>query len=110
MEIRCKKGDCEHNTGSSCKARAIKIENGTAACETYTHDTDKENIVIKNGNIFEAAKNIAPKNTNNVPLKCAAKKCLYNREERCIANGILVIDNQSSTCEADAACATFVEE
>ena len=110
MEIRCKKGNCEHNTGSSCKAKAIKIQNGTAACETFYPDAEKKNIVIKNGNIFEAAKDMAPKNTNNVPLKCAAKKCLYNRKEKCIANGITVIDSESSSCEPDAACATFVEE
>ena len=110
MEIRCKKGDCEHNTGVSCRAKAIKIEKGTAACGTYTHNEDKKNIAIKDGNLFNAAERMPARNTHNVPLKCAASKCLYNRTERCIANGILVIDNESSTCEADAACATFVEE
>ena len=110
MEIRCKKGDCEHNTGCSCKARAVQIDNGTAACHTYHKDAVKENIIIENGNIFEVSQDMAEKNTNNVPLECAAHKCLYNHGKKCIANGITVIDSESSSSKQDASCATFVEE
>ena len=109
MEIRCKKGDCEYNTGCSCKAKSVHIERGTAACETYNKDLERENIIIENGNIFEVSKDMAAKNTNNVPLECAARKCLYNRDEKCIANGITIIDGESSSSDQDAACATFVE-
>ena len=108
MEIRCKKGDCEHNTGCSCDAKNIHIDCDNAACDTYTKDEVKENIIIENGNIFDVANDMAAKNTNNVPLKCDAKNCLYNHSEKCVANGITVIDNESSNCNADAACATFV--
>ena len=110
MEIRCKKGNCEFNTGCSCKAKKVDISNGTAACTTYTKDPNKNNIVIENGNLFDAAKGMPAKNTLNVPLQCAAIRCIYNKTEKCIANGILVIDDQTSSCDAEAACATFVEK
>lgn len=102
MEIRCRKCDCTFNTGSSCKARAIKVCRDTAECVTYTRDAAKENVVVKNGNLFEAAKDLSKKNTNNVPLRCSATNCLFNKKENCIANGILVEENK-------ACCATFTK-
>ena len=100
MEIRCRKCNCVHNTGSSCRAKAVKICKDTAECETYKPDAEKEDIIIKNGNLFGAAKNLSKKNTLNVPLRCSATECLFNKKENCIANGILVEENQ-------ACCATF---
>ena len=102
MEIRCRKCNCTHNTGSSCRAKAIKICKSTAECETFEPDSAKENIIIKNGNLFNAAKDLSKKNTRNVPLKCSATNCLFNKKENCIANGILVEENS-------ACCATFTE-
>jgi|GEM_PF-427504 len=110
MEIRCKKGDCKYNTGSSCSAKNLNIDRDTAACATYDKDEVKENIIIRNGNIFDVADKMAAKNTNNVPLGCQATQCLYNKNEECIANGITIIDGESSSSDQDASCATFVED
>jgi len=102
MEIRCRKCDCTHNTGSSCRARSVKICKDTAECKTFEKDAAKENIIVKNGNLFTASKDLSKKNTLNVPLKCSATECLFNKRENCIANGILVEENK-------ACCATFTE-
>jgi len=102
MEIRCRKCNCVHNTGSSCRARAVRICEDTAECETYRKDDAKESVIVKNGNLFSASKNLSKKNTLNVPLKCSATECLFNKKENCTANGILVEEHGAS-------CATFIE-
>lgn len=110
MEIRCRKGDCTHNTGSSCRAKAIKICKDTAECETFQQDDIKHSIVIENGNIFEAAENLKAANTRNVPLSCTATDCLFNKSKDCIANGIVVVDDGATEEKCGASCATFCED
>ena len=109
MEIRCRKGNCRHNTGCSCRAKAIKICDETAECETFQKDNIKEKILIENGNIFEVADDLKPINTRNVPLTCTATECLFNKKEHCIANGIVVVDDGATTEKHGASCATFCE-
>lgn len=109
MEIRCKKGDCTHNTGCSCRAKNIDIEKNTAACGSYVKDDLKENLIIRNGNLFDVADELVPGNTNNIPLDCHQRGCLYNKKEKCCANGITVIDGETPDGKEDAECATFIE-
>ena len=115
MEIRCRKANCAHNTGSSCRARAVRIDKKTAACETYAPQDGKDSLAIEKGKIFRVAERMPGKNTNDIPLRCCARNCLFNRQERCIANGITVLDDiapgKTPSIHADkATCATFVEE
>lgn len=105
MEIRCKKGDCKHNTGCSCSAKDVTIDK-TTHCNSYNKDEIKENIIIENGNIFKVAEELVPKNLKDIPLACQAKTCLYNKQELCIANGITVISCENKN-HANADCATF---
>ena len=105
MEIRCKKEDCKHNTGCSCRAHSVKIARGTE-CNSYVNNPLKENLMQENGNIFGVAEEMVKSNLKNVPLECKARACLYNRAERCHANGITVIDDECGTC---ADCATFCQ-
>ena len=108
MEIRCKKGDCSHNTGCSCSAKTVEI--GRAVnCHSYHKDEIKKNIMIENGNIFEVAEELVPRNLRNVPLACRMKSCLYNNSELCCANGITVIDGETAGAE-DAECATYIQK
>ena len=106
MEIRCKKGDCKHNTGCSCSARSIEISRGTGCC-SYRKDQVKENLIIENGNIFEISEELVTRNLKSVPLDCRAKNCLYNRNELCCANGITVIDGNNHD---NAECATYINK
>ena len=104
MEIRCKKGNCKHNTGCSCSAKFVEINRGVA-CSSYQMDEIKENLMIENGNIFEIAENLVAKNLKDVPLECRVRNCLYNQQDKCHANGITVICGGDD----DADCATFIE-
>ena len=103
MEIRCKKGDCKHNTGCSCSAANVEIERAVT-CGSYVKDQIKESIMIENGNIFEVAEELIVKNLKDVPLACRVRNCLYNKTDKCYANGITVID-----CDDEADCATYIE-
>jgi len=106
MEIRCKKEDCKHNTGCSCCAGVVQIDRGTH-CDSYVHNSLKEELIQENGSIFKVDESIAPQHLKNVPLECRAKSCIHNREESCTANGITVIDDEDDDTHAD--CATFCE-
>lgn len=108
MEIRCKKGDCKHNTGCSCEAASVEIARGTE-CNSYEKDEIKEELIIENGNIFEVAEELVSKNLKSVPLECRARDCLYNRKDECHANGITVI-NCDEDGDEEADCATFCEK
>ena len=109
MEIRCKKGDCKHNTGCSCSAKGVEISRGVE-CNSYVKDEIKKDIMIENGNIFQVAEELVPKNLKNVPLECRARVCLYNKQDLCHANGITVIDGEKENKNIECAdCATFIE-
>lgn len=103
MEIRCKKDDCKHNTGCSCRAGEIRIDRGEH-CASYVRNQLKDNLIRENGNIFAVADDMAKQHLRTVPLACCAKECIYNKERRCHANGITVVDGKNDTC---ADCATF---
>lgn len=103
MEILCRKTDCTYNTGCSCKANGIDVDRAFR-CATFTKDDLKEALIIENGNLFEVSEELVPKNIRNVPLGCRARNCLYNREEKCYANGISIIDDSD-----EAECATYIE-
>lgn len=97
MNIRCRKINCKFNHAATCHAKEVKVCRG-ANCDTYQKDPDKTNV--------ELATELAPTMPNNVPLRCTAAACLFNRDCRCAANGIAVVDNEESN-QAD--CATFIE-
>ena len=110
MEIRCRKCDCVHNTGSACRASKVNICKDTAECATFEHDNNKEGVTVENGNLFRAAKSLTSKNARNVPLSCAARACLFNKQEDCTANGICVMDDGATEYKCGASCATFIED
>ena len=116
MEIRCRKCDCSYNTGASCAAAEIEVDKGFH-CKTYLKNNLKSDLIIENGNLFEISESLVAKNVKNVPLKCSAKTCLYNKSGcECTANGITIIDGDqvvdtknNTCCSPNAECATYVE-
>ena len=104
MEIRCRKGDCTFNNGCSCMAKSVMVGK-RGDCEAYDCDELKQNLIIENGNLFEISEELVARNLRDVSLGCMARSCLYNKEQKCYANGISVIDEDS-----DAQCATYIEK
>jgi len=103
MEIRCRKGDCTHNNGCSCLAKLVSVGK-EGDCESYMCDELKQSLIIENGNLFEISQELVARHLRDVALTCRARTCIYNREQKCCANGIAVIDE-----DTDAQCATFIE-
>jgi len=104
MEIRCKKEDCKHNTGCSCRAGSIEIDR-THHCNSYVINQLKEDLMQENPTIFEVPEDKVLNHLKNVPLECRAKNCIYNKSELCQADGITVIDDDNDHAD----CATFCE-
>ena len=96
IDLKCKCGSCEHNSNCNCFARHIKIEENTK-CKTFQKSKDSTKA--------EYADEIAqPLVRPSVVVECDAK-CLFNHSNKCIANGITVI-NEKGQVE----CSTFLPQ
>ena len=92
--------DCRFNKGYECRAKRISVDEA-ADCKTYEPDGSKQ----KNDNVmYEAGMDnyFADKPPHTV-VDCGAAKCLFNRAEHCIANGISVVSESK-----DAKCASYI--
>ncbi len=101
-ELRCGLKDCNFNKGYECKAARISVSD-CADCVTYEPDGSKS----KNDNImYEAGMdNSFSGGHSPATVKCEAKKCLFNRAEHCVANGISVVSE-----DAGARCASYIDK
>lgn len=106
MDLRCNKTNCKHNKNYSCMAKEVHIAKNTD-CRTYDRDFTKtpNNLPDVSRDMFEVAPEIASyKHDNKMNVKCNAK-CLFNKDGRCNANGITVLEKKN-----DGVCGTFIEE
>lgn len=95
MDIRCRKTKCKYNDRYTCKAKNILIGQGDL-CETYQDSGDKTKDVSKK--IFRKTPQYAPqRDTNKMKIECE-NNCLFNKEGRCIANGITINDIKEKPC------------
>ena len=101
-ELRCGMKDCGFNRGYECRAKRINVD-GKADCKTYKPNGNK----VKNDNVmYEAGMdNYFSDRSARTDIDCLARKCLFNRAEKCVANGISVISDAE-----DAKCASYINE
>lgn len=98
-DLKCGLRVCKFNKGYSCVSRQISV-NGNADCTSYDPDERKRRIQ------FEAANDFVPANyTVDTKIGCGAE-CIFNREGKCVANGITVMSRASD----DASCLTFIKK
>lgn len=103
MDIRCRKLNCSFNDCSCCKRHGIKISDGIT-CESYELDETKKGEPISK-TMFEKKPKIAPfKHCQKFNIDCHAD-CLFNKSNKCTANGITVLDEQKN-----APCGTFFKK
>jgi len=100
-ELRCGRRDCGYNKAYECRADKIMVD-AAADCKTYAPNEGK----VKNDNImYEAGMdNYFAEPSGRTEVDCEACSCLFNRAEKCIANGISVISESD-----DAKCASFIK-
>lgn len=95
MDIRCRKTQCKYNDRYTCKAKSILIGENDL-CYTFEPSGEKKRDVSKR--IFRKTPQYAPqRDTNKMKIECQ-NNCLFNKEGRCIANGITINDIAEKPC------------
>ena len=90
VDLKCKCGKCEFNDHCNCYARHI-IVTRTSKCGTFTPSIDQSKTEFSD----EIAQ---PLVRPSVEVLCQAK-CLFNKQGKCLANGISVMaDSNSAEC------------
>lgn len=103
MDLRCRKTNCEFNKNLTCTAQKINISS-ELICKSYKKGDDKElkdfssKIFTDNPPKIENYRHIKDSN-----LVCNAN-CLFNRDGKCISNGITVNSSLSNKPE----CITYM--
>ena len=105
MDLKCKKMNCKHNDGCACMSKSIKV-NRICECATFEKSEnldDKQRQDISR-DMFETAPEIHPfRHNRNMSIECSAD-CLFNKEGKCKANGISVMNGRNS-----GVCMTNIE-
>lgn len=100
MDVKCRKTSCIYNQAYNCAANKVFIDK-KSTCDTFCKGGAGED---KSREMFEVAPEYAnSQHIKNKRLECACTQCLFNKEQKCQANGITVIDEGE-----DGACATFI--
>ena len=104
MDLRCRKTGCKYNCDLTCMAKSVSI-NKKFICETYEEDKYKEKDF--SSLIFsDTPPKIADyRHLKDICLRCDAK-CLFSKQNRCIANGITI--NSALTPDTPK-CITFMK-
>ncbi|MCX4312683.1 MAG: DUF1540 domain-containing protein [Clostridia bacterium] len=98
-DLKCGQKNCKYNHGYCCCARNVSVSSGTA-CTTYEPADNELNL-----NTESAAEFSKPDFSVDTAVKCDAP-CLFNRAQKCIANGITVSTDDSGCAE----CLTFIKK
>ena len=102
MDIRCRKTDCKYNEGLTCLVHELNISNKNT-CKEFVKG--KEKIDISKQIFSDTPPDIKDyRRVKDMDLHCSSE-CLFNREGKCIANGITINDVQNQ-----AKCITHMEE
>lgn len=100
-DLKCSLKDCKFNQGFSCIAKDINVTDG-AECSSYI--VSKEKVANR---MFEIGSEVgAPDYTVDTLIECRADNCLFNKNSKCVANGITVLGNTDDGKNC-ADCATF---
>lgn len=97
-DLKCGLKNCRYNQGYCCCSKEIKVS-GNTDCTTYTPDEDKRKSLFEAGDEF-----IKSNYTVDTKVACNAD-CVFNKDGKCVANGITVMSEGSS----DATCLTFIK-
>ncbi|MDR1138987.1 MAG: DUF1540 domain-containing protein [Clostridiales bacterium] len=98
-DLKCGLRDCRYNKGYCCVSKKIGIDHNTD-CISYTPSEHKRK------SLFESGEDFAPANYSvDTAIECKAS-CIFNKNDKCIANGITVMNTE----EDKAMCMSFVSQ
>jgi len=96
-DLKCGLKICAYNKGYCCCAKTIRV-GANSECLSFSPDTQKQASQFEAGSDFVSANYSV-----DTSVACTAP-CLFQKNDRCIANGITVM----SDAESSATCLTFV--
>lgn len=97
-DLKCGLKGCKYNQGYCCCAKEINVDRHTD-CLTYTPDENKRKGMFESGSDFAKANYSV-----DTGVTCSAN-CIFNRDNRCIANGITVMGKDRNQAE----CLTYIK-
>ena len=97
-DLKCGMKNCHYNKGYCCCAKEIDV-NECTDCTTYSPDEEKSR------SLFEAGSDFVKSDYSTVTNVFCGADCIFNRDGKCIANGITVMGQG----ESEAACLTFIK-
>jgi hypothetical protein len=97
-DLKCGLRDCSFNKGYCCVSKKIGINKDTD-CVSYAPSEAKRK------SLFESGEDFAPANYSvDTTIECTAD-CLFNKANKCISNGITIMNNE----DGSATCMSFVK-
>ena len=102
MDINCRKLNCKHNKKCVCTAKGIKIDNETT-CKTYILDSNKKVEDLSKTMFSKTPDYENFRHIKDADIECNAH-CIFNKKGKCLANGIIILDNKK------AICGTFIQK
>ena len=95
IDLKCKLTNCEYNKNSNCIAKEISVDKKTE-CKSFNpvkgKSEKKDELPM-------------PLVNHSVDVYCCAD-CILKKNNKCIANGITVLDELGKKSQAD--CSTFM--
>lgn len=98
-DLKCGLKECVHNKGYCCCSKNIEV-NCYTDCLTFTPDESKR------ATNFEAASDFVPANYSIDTFVSCNAKCVFNKDSRCISNGITVMGQGTN----EAICLTYIKD
>ena len=103
VDIRCRKTSCRFNDKYTCRAKEILIKKNLV-CEKYERG-DKPAVDKTKWLFSDTPPEYAPqRDSATLEIGCNAH-CLFNRDGKCVANGITLNDLQEKPL-----CVTFLRK
>ena len=95
MDLKCKKLNCKYNDKCACMSKTIRIARN-CECATFKAELKQEKDQHQDisRDMFEVAPEIHPfRHNKDIFIECGAD-CLFNRDGKCGANGISVMNGK----------------
>lgn len=104
MDLRCRKTGCKYNKDLTCLANKVDISI-RQSCLSFEEEKGKEIEDFSKRIFSDNPPKVADyRHLKDVCLKCDAK-CLFNRKDHCISNGITI----NAATSKEPKCITYMK-
>ena len=98
-DLKCKRQGCTYNKNCNCTAKKVEVKKDKT-CKTFEPSNNIEKQEEKIGQ---------PPIRKDIKVGCHAD-CIFNKENKCTANGITVQTCKTTASDTSPTCCTFLPE